>query len=77
MGGKTNKQKKAFDETFKLPWARMTKPAMMITMRASTFATVEMTCRMAPHFTFMQFTKVNRAAGKDGKNQKNGKSVSS
>ena len=30
----------------------------MMMMRARTFATVETTCRMAPHLTFMQFTKV-------------------
>lgn len=59
------------NRTFKLPWARTTKPAMMIMMRASTFAKVEMTCRMAPHFTFIQFTKVSRAAKTEGKNQQN------
>lgn len=33
---------------------------MMMTMRARTLATVETTWRMAPHFTFIQFTHVRR-----------------
>ena len=33
---------------------------MMMRMRARTLATVEPTCRIAPHFTFMQFTNVNK-----------------
>lgn len=53
----------------------MTKPAMMITMRASTFATVEMTCRMAPHFTFIQFTKVSRAAEREREREQNQQNV--
>lgn len=32
----------------------------MMTMRARTLATVETTWRIAPHFTFIQFTKVSR-----------------
>lgn len=33
---------------------------MMMTIRARTLATVETTCRIAPHFTFIQFTYVSR-----------------
>ena len=33
---------------------------MMMTMRASTLAKVEMTWRMAPHFTFIQLMNVRR-----------------
>lgn len=43
-----------------LPCASLTIPVMMTTMRASTLATVLTTWRMAPHFTFMQLTKVSR-----------------
>lgn len=40
---------------------------MMMTMRARTLATVEMTWRIAPHFTFMQFTAVSKPNGQGRK----------
>ena len=43
-----------------LPWASLTIPVMIITIRARTLATVETTWRIAPHFTFIQFTKVSK-----------------
>lgn len=48
------------DKQHTLPWASLTRPVMMMTIRARTLATVETTWRIAPHFTFIQFTKVSR-----------------
>lgn len=45
-----------------LPCPNLTRPVMIIRIRARTLATVEMTCRIAPHFTFIQFTYVSRPA---------------
>lgn len=48
------------DIRYIVPCASFTRPVMMMTIRASTLATVEMTWRTAPSFTFMQFAQVSR-----------------
>lgn len=58
---------RAVKEAQFLPCASLTIPVMMITMRARTLATVLTTWRMAPHLTFMEFTKVSRPGWNRGK----------